>query len=202
VVAVVGFRDDRIAEALCGSHRPIGRRTSSCRGTGRPQFARILLSPPCPGELDRDVAGAARDGRLDALLVLAVTQLNELCSFRRSQGMLRSSAAFTRDAVEDRAAPLRIANYSSRFSFQFQSAGSAPFVRRAWGSSEQSNSIPSSPAAIPHRAAVFVHDRVNPRTSVLRVLPNDTSSPAMFCSSIATCSSTCRARCPRLRASA
>ncbi len=78
VVAVVGLGDDRKADALRGAHRLRFvlhqlllryRQPESCK-----DLVGLLL---VTGELDGDMRGAPGDGRLDALLVLAVAELHQ-----------------------------------------------------------------------------------------------------------------------------
>ena len=78
VIAVVGFGDHRITQALGGGHRAIGgtdqllpRHRQSTRGEN--PVGLFLV----PGQFHGDVTGAAGDRRLDALLPLAVTQLDQ-----------------------------------------------------------------------------------------------------------------------------
>jgi hypothetical protein len=87
---------------------------------------------------------------------------------------------------------------SSRALGQSQSSGSSPGVRRFAGSSESSRRMASSPASMPSsRCAYSYTTEYTPgRSSMLRVLPKVTFSPATFCSSMATCSSTCPSQVP------
>src|SRR5580704_494130 len=78
VVAVVGFRHDREADAACGAnrlgvalHQLLLRHRKS--EAGQDLVGLLLVA----GELDRDVRRATGNGRLDALLVLAVAELHE-----------------------------------------------------------------------------------------------------------------------------
>src|ERR1700683_2490593 len=69
--------------------------TSSCCGTGRPRPGRGLFGFfLVAGELDGDMRCAPGDGGLDALLVLAVTQLHERLLVQaqpRDAALLRSA---------------------------------------------------------------------------------------------------------------
>ena len=78
VVAVVGLGHDREAEAVRGAHglalvlhQLLARHRQAERGEDAVGFLLVAR------ELDRDVRRAAGDGRLDALLVLAVAELDQ-----------------------------------------------------------------------------------------------------------------------------
>ena len=78
VIAVVGLGDHRVADASRGAHRLrfvlhelLARHRQAERGQ---DLVGLLL---VARELDRDVRRASADGRLDALLVLAVTELHQ-----------------------------------------------------------------------------------------------------------------------------
>ena len=114
-------------------------------------------------------------------------------SLSRSHGMSRASAAFTSEAVEGPSAR-RCAKRmnSSRASGQLQPSGTLSAGRSAVGQqrAEQPQAeLAGRDALVALR--VLVDDRVHARGAPApRVLPKVTFSPAMFCSSIATCSST------------
>ena len=78
VVAVVGLGHHREADAARGAHRLGLALHQLLLGHRQPQAGEDLVGLLLvAGELDRDVRGAAGDRRPDALLVLAVAELNE-----------------------------------------------------------------------------------------------------------------------------
>ena len=78
VVAVVRLGDDRKADTLRGAHRLRFALHQLLLRHRQPESGKDLVGLLLvTGELDGDMRGAPGDGRLDALLVLAVAELHQ-----------------------------------------------------------------------------------------------------------------------------
>ena len=142
---------------------------------------------------------AAGDGRLDALLVFAVAELHQRLVVEAQPGDAAAlGRAHQRGGRGAERAALREADEL------IARLGPVPAVaapRRPDGARRAAGSTAVAGRArrprYPHRAARTRRRRCRrPGAPALRVLPKVTSSPAMFCSSMATCSSTCPSQVP------
>ena len=169
--------------------------TSSCFGTGSPVANILLVSSFRRWPVQPRCARCCWYRGLDALLELTVTQLHQGLLVEPQPGNAARSAARTSERVEGPRARRANRMNSSRASCQFQSSGTEPGGRIAAGSKEhRSRSLLCRRQFL--RAARIHRRRCRHQAPALRVLPKVTSSPAMFCNSIATCSRTCPSQVP------
>ena len=197
VIAVIRLGHHWKTYALRGAHRLALALREFLLGHGQPERRQYLVGLLfVAGEFHRDVRCAAGHGCLDALLELSVAKLY--------QGLVVKPQP--RYALVIRGAYQRRGRGSERTVLGEADeliAGLVPtpvgghrvcraYVCRQQRTEQSQAELAGGDALVALR--ILVHDRVD--GPALRVLPNVTSSPAMFCSSMATCSSTCPSQVP------
>ena len=158
VVAVVGLGHDREAEAVRGAHglalalhQLLARHRQAERGEDAVGLFLVAR------ELDRDVRRAAGDRRLDALLVLAVAELDQRLVVEPQPRDVRASrrrAPATRSTARARGAARSGCTRRARSASPSPRAR-CPRGRSFSGSSEHRRRSASSPAATPSSRSAY-----------------------------------------------